>query len=101
MPDASGALASIPERQNNRVIGQAGLNPNGPFDRPSPQLNLYARHNALAAQVILCSQAKFLQRSGTDQDHVFPGNLRDWVGQFLEPAVVIPTAIVKAMVALK
>src|SRR5580704_9844422 len=88
--DAAGALAAVAEKNGDRVVGMAGLNPDGAGDFFAVQFKL---------DHVFRGNLQPVGHLGADQDRVVPGELGHRLGQFLQPAVVGKLSVVDGGVA--
>ena len=88
--DASGALASVAERDGDGVVGMSGLNPDGAGDFLAVEFEF---------DDVFGGDVEALRHRGTDLDGVVPGELVHRLGEFLQPAVVGELSVVDGGVA--
>src|SRR6185312_3488235 len=75
--DASGALASIAKRQGNRVLGLARHDPGRPDDAAIADHDL---------EIVAVGNGQSLRKRWTHRDDITPGQRRQRLWQFLQPA---------------
>ena len=93
--------ATVPERKADRVICLAGRNPDRSFDLAPSDLHLHDRHKQLVTFRVLEINVMLPRGLDAQQNHIFPGHLADRVRHFLEPAIVVVTAIIDAVIAME
>src|SRR5690606_8227144 len=85
LADAAGPPAAVAEGEDDHVVGQAGLDPGAGLDGAALHLHAHA---------LRVGQAETLGRGGADQRAVGPGELRERLGDLLQPRVVGEAAVV-------
>ncbi|OQB90183.1 MAG: hypothetical protein BWX84_02028 [Verrucomicrobia bacterium ADurb.Bin118] len=86
------AFASVTQREAERIIRHAGLNPNRTLHRTSVERNF--DHLAIL-------YAEFTRGLAAEEHRVVPNHLGDGIRQFLQPTVVRIAAIIEAVVAME
>ena len=90
MSHPAGTLPAIAERDRNRPVRMPGAIRIGTSSvRP-----LFKLISIISPAASLVLDAQLLRRGGRNQRRVIPSQLRDRVGRFLQPAVVIVAAVV-------
>ena len=99
--DATGLLTAITERQADDIVCLPRLNPHRTHDFAAVELNPDQRHVELVVFVVMNVEAEVLRGLRAEQNHVFPNQLGDGIGQLLQPAVIVVTAVVNLVVAME
>src|ERR1019366_8055628 len=90
--DGARFFAAITQRETKRVVSLTWLNP----DR--------TRHRALTDfyfHQLTVFKSQVSRGFATHEHHVVPNHLGDRVGHFLEPAVIILTAVIHAVIRVQ
>ena len=99
--DATGLLTAITERQADDIVCLPRLNPHGTHDFAAVELNPDQRHIELVVFVVANVEAEVFRGLRAEQNHVFPNQLGDGIGQLLQPAVIIVAAVINLVVAME